>query len=122
MEDYIAWKGKHWTLKRLTRYLPKDYELLYSARQILIRKSHGVDQAIKNVTQKLKNDTGINYDRLKWRMKKRRIESAIEILIKIKNNKNKLVKHEKSRKKNGGNVNIYISKRRSINWWVTFFK
>ena len=68
--DYLAWNGKHWDLKRLTRYLPKDYELLYTARQILISKGYGVDQAIKNVPQKLKNDAGLNYDRLKWRRKK----------------------------------------------------
>ena len=34
--DYLAWNSKYWDLKRLTRYLPKDYELLYTARQILI--------------------------------------------------------------------------------------
>ena len=36
--DYLAWNGKHWDLKRLTRYLPKDYELLYTARQVLMTK------------------------------------------------------------------------------------
>ena len=83
--DYIAWNGKHWDLKRLTRYLPKDYELLYTARQILISKGYGVDQAIKNVPQKFKNDAGLNYDRLKWRRKKGRVDSSIEILLKIRN-------------------------------------
>ena len=52
--DYLAWNGKHWDLKRLTRYLPKDYELLYTARQILISKGYGVDQAIKNSSYKIK--------------------------------------------------------------------
>ena len=35
-------------------------------------KGYGVDQAIKNVPQKFKNDAGLNYDRLKWRRKKGR--------------------------------------------------
>ena len=69
--DYLAWNSKHWDLKRLLRYLPKDYELLYTARQILMTKGYGVDQAIKNVPEKFKNDAGLNYDRLKWRRKKR---------------------------------------------------
>ena len=34
--DYLAWNNKYWDLKRMLRYLPKDYELLYTARQLLI--------------------------------------------------------------------------------------
>ena len=30
--DYLAWNNKYWDLKRMLRYLPKDYELLYNAR------------------------------------------------------------------------------------------
>ncbi len=93
--DYLAWNGKYWDLKRLTRYLPKDYELLYTARQILISKGYGVDQAIKNVPEKFKNDAGLNYDRLKWRRKKGRVDSSAEILLKIKNDKDYLVMPDK---------------------------
>ena len=93
--DYLAWNSKYWDLRRLTRYLPKDYELLYTARHILISKGYGVDQAIKNVPKKLKNDAGLNYDRLKWRRKKGRIDSSAEILLKIRNNKDYLVMPEK---------------------------
>ena len=93
--DYLAWNGKYWALRRLTTYLPKDYELLYTARHILMSKSYGVDQAIKNVPKKFKNDSGLNYDRLKWRRKKGRVDSSIEILLKINNNKDYLVFPEK---------------------------
>ena len=57
--------------KDCLRYLPKDYELLYTARHILITRGYGVDQAIKNVPNKFKNDAGLNYDRLKMEKKKR---------------------------------------------------
>jgi soluble lytic murein transglycosylase len=93
--DYLAWNGKYWDLKRITPYLPKDYELLYTARQILISKGYGVDQAIKNVPKKFKNDAGLNYDRLKWRRKKGRVDSSAEILLKIRNDKDYLVMPEK---------------------------
>ena len=93
--DYLAWNNKYWDLRRLTRYLPKDYELLYTARHILMSKGYGVDQAIKNVPEKFKNDAGLNYDRLKWRRKKGRVDSSVEILMKIRNDKNYLVKPEK---------------------------
>ena len=93
--DYLAWENKYWDLKRMLRYLPKDYELLYTARQILMSKSYGVDQAIKNVPARLKNDAGLNYDRLKWRRKRGRVDSSLEILFKIKNDKNYLVRPDK---------------------------
>ena len=93
--DYLAWENKYWDLKRMLRYLPKDYELLYTARQILMSKSYGVDQAIKNVPAKLKNDAGLNYDRLKWRRKRGRVDSSLEILLKVNNNKDYLVRPDK---------------------------
>ena len=93
--DYLAWENKYWDLKRMLRYLPKDYRLLYTARQILMSKSYGVDKAIKNVPTKLKNDAGLNYDRLKWRRKRGRIDDSLEILLKTKSNKNYLVRPDK---------------------------
>ncbi len=93
--DYLAWNNKYWDLKRLLRYLPKDYELLYNARQLLMSKSYGVDNAISKVPDKFKNDAGLNYDRLKWRRKRGRVDSSVEILLKIKNTKNYLVRPDK---------------------------
>ena len=93
--DYLAWNNKYWDLKRLLRYLPKDYELLYTARQLLMSKSYGVDTAISKVPAKFKNDAGLNYDRLKWRRKRGRVDSSVEILLKIKNTKNYLVRPDK---------------------------
>ncbi|WP_440907931.1 lytic transglycosylase domain-containing protein [Candidatus Pelagibacter sp.] len=93
--DYLAWNGDRWDLQRLIRYLPKDYELLYNARHLLMSKGYGVDQAIANVPEKFKNDAGLNYDRLKWRRKKGRVDSSTEILLKIRNDKEYLVRPDK---------------------------
>jgi len=93
--DYLAWNNKYWDLKRMLRYLPKDYELLYNARQLLMSKSYGVDNAISKVPAKFKNDSGLNYDRLKWRRKRGRVDSSVEILLKIKNTKDYLVRPDK---------------------------
>ncbi len=93
--DYLAWNGDRWDLQRLIRYLPKDYELLYNARHLLMSKGYGVDQAIAKVPQKFKNDAGLNYDRLKWRRKKGRVDSSAEILLKIRNDKDYLVRPDK---------------------------
>jgi len=93
--DYLAWENKYWDLKRMLRYLPKDYQYLYTARQLLMSKSYGVDTAIKRVPSKLKNDPGLNYDRLKWRRKRGRVDSSLEILLNIKNNKEYMVRPDK---------------------------
>ena len=74
--DYLAWENKYWDLKRMLRYLPKDYELLYTARQILMSKSYGVDNAYQKCSNKIKNDAGLNYDRLKWRRKRGRVMTS----------------------------------------------
>ena len=93
--DYLAWENKYWDLKRMLRYLPKDQQLLYTARQLLMSKSYGVDNAISKVPSHLKNDAGLNYDRLKWRRKRGRIDSSLEILTKIKNTKDYMVRPDK---------------------------
>ena len=93
--DHLAWEGKNWDLKRMLRYLPKEKQLLYTARQLLMSKSYGVDQAISKVPNKYKNDAGLNFDRLKWRRKRGRVDSSVEILTKVKNTKDYLVRPDK---------------------------
>ena len=93
--DYLAWENKYWDLKRMLRYLPKDYQYLYTARQLLMTRGYGVDAAIKKVPKSLKNDSGLNYDRLKWRRKKGRVDSSLEILLNIKNTKDYMVRPDK---------------------------
>ena len=92
--DWFAWEGKHWDVKRMLRYLPKDYTTLYDARQILMSQSYGVDTAINKVSNKFKNDIGLQYDRLKWRRRRGRLEPSLEILFKTTNDSTKLVKPE----------------------------
>ena len=93
--DYLAWENKYWDLQRILRYLPKDFELLYTARQLLMSKSYGVDNAISKVPEKFKNDSGLNFDRLKWRRKRGRVDSSLEILLDIENTKEYLVRPDK---------------------------
>ena len=58
-------------------------------------KSYGVDNAINKVPDKFKNDAGLNYDRLKWRRKRGRVDGSLEILFKLKNNKDYLIRPDK---------------------------
>jgi soluble lytic murein transglycosylase len=78
--DYLAWERKHWDLKRMLRYLPKDQKAVYNARQILMSNSYGVDNAISKVPEYLKQDPGLEFDRLRWRNRRGRLEGSLEIL------------------------------------------
>jgi len=90
--DWHAWEGKHWDVQRMLRYLPKDYTALYRARQLLMSRSYGVDNAIAKVPDKFKNDIGLKYDRLKWRRRRGRLDPSLEILFKTPKDPIKLVR------------------------------
>ena len=83
--DRLAWETKYWDLKRMLRYLPKDEKALYNARQILMSNSYGVDRSISSVPNHLKDNIGLEYDRLKWRNRRGRLEPSLEILYKNSN-------------------------------------
>ena len=90
--DWHAWEGKHWDVQRMLRYLPKDETALYRARQLLMSKSYGVDNAIAKVPAKYKNDIGLKYDRLKWRRRRGRLDPSLEILFNVPSDPVKLVR------------------------------
>ena len=90
--DWHAWEGKHWDVQRMLRYLPKDETALYRARQLLMSKSYGVDNAIGKVPAKYKNNIGLKYDRLKWRRRRGRLDPSLEILFTLPNDPIKLVR------------------------------
>ena len=90
--DWHAWEGKHWDVQRMLRYLPKEETALYRARQLLMSKSYGVDNAIAKVPDKFKNDIGLKYDRLKWRRRRGRLDPSLEILFTLPKDPIKLVR------------------------------
>jgi len=90
--DWHAWEGKHWDVQRMLRYLPKDETALYRARQLLMSRSYGVDNAIAKVPAKFKNDIGLKYDRLKWRRRRGRLDPSLEILFTLPKDPVKLVR------------------------------
>ena len=54
--------------------------------------SYGVDKAISKFLKNLKSDIGLRYDRLKWRRRRGRLESSLEIIDKAPNDKDKLIR------------------------------
>jgi soluble lytic murein transglycosylase len=81
--DHLAWDNQYWDLKRMLPYLPKKERLLYNARFILMTNSYGVDKAISDVPIELVDNLGLQYNRLKWRTRRNRLEGSLEILRKF---------------------------------------
>ena len=92
--DYMAWESNYWELKRTVRYLPKGYKELYHARFALMTRSYGVDSAISKVPASFTNDIGLQFDRMKWRRKRGRYDSALEIINQNQNDPALLIKPE----------------------------
>ena len=90
----MAWESDYWELNRTVRYLPRGYKELYHARFALMTRSYGVDSAISKVPVQFKNDIGLQFDRMKWRRKRGRYESALEIINKNQKDPALLIKPE----------------------------
>ena len=82
----LLWDGKYRTAKSLIKYVDKDYQKLFEARIALISYAGGVDHLISEVPDKLKKDPGLQHDRLKWRIKKRKYESSLSLIYEINKN------------------------------------
>ena len=71
---------------RIVKYLDKGYKRIFEARKRLIRDKPGVDQAIAAVPPHLRNDSGLVYERVKWRHRRGREEDVIELIRKLPKN------------------------------------
>ena len=76
----LLWDRKYGAAKRQARRLGGGYPALAEARRQLARRAPGVDWAIRQVPAELKQDSGLIYDRARWRQRKRRYEGVIELL------------------------------------------
>ena len=92
--EYMAWENEYWELKKTIPYLPKNYKELYFARFSLMTRSYGVDSAINKVPKNMISNVGLQYDRMKWRRKRGRFDSALEIIEKFSAKPDLLVKPE----------------------------
>ena len=89
---YLAWEQDFYELRRTIRYLPSGYKELYFARFALMTRSYGVDSAIAKVPAQFKNDIGLQFDRAKWRRKRGRYDSTLEIINNLPRDPKLLVK------------------------------
>jgi len=78
--DRLIWEDRYWPAHRMLWRVDAATRALAEARLALMRAEPGVDRAIQRVPAELRNDPGLIYERLRWRRKKGRYESARELL------------------------------------------
>ena len=78
--DRLLYARKRTASKRQAARLGEDYQKLARARLALAFRQPGVDWAIKQVPADLRDDTGLHFERIRWRYRKGRYEGVIELL------------------------------------------
>ena len=78
--DRLQWQGRYWPARRMLWKVSPDYRALGVARLFLRHNRGNVDTAIAKVPDGLKNDAGLKYERLRWRRRRGKYDSAREIL------------------------------------------
>lgn len=82
----LLWDDRINQSKRILKKVSKPYRLLFDARIRLKRNMRGVDQALASVPVELKQDSGLIYDRIKWRERRGRHDGVRELLMNLPNN------------------------------------
>lgn len=78
--DNLLWEGRHREAQGMLRRVTIDRRALAVARMRLRRFHAGVDWAIGQVPKSLRDDPGLVYERLRWRVRKGRDEDALDLL------------------------------------------
>ena len=78
--DRLLWEGRNWPVRRMLWKVKPDVRALGIARMFLRQRRGNVDTAIAKVSDELKSDQGLIYERLRWRRRRGKYASAMELL------------------------------------------
>jgi soluble lytic murein transglycosylase len=78
--DRLIWDQKYWPARRMLPRVGQPQAALGRARLALMRREGGVDGAIARVPTGLRDTSGLQYERLRWRRRKGKDRSARELL------------------------------------------
>lgn len=77
--DKMIWDGRYDEARRVLKLVDANTRALADARIRLATMSGGVDGALKRVPERLQNDPGLLFERMRWRRRKGQIDGALEI-------------------------------------------
>ena len=78
--DRLLWDGRGPEAQRMFRYVSAGEQALANARIQLRGMGSGVESALRKVPKELQNNTGLIYERLRWRRRKERDDDARALL------------------------------------------
>ena len=78
--DELLWEKKAGMAQRLLPKLPAGERKLHEARIALMRMARGVSRKIKQVPASLRKSPALQYERLRWRHRKKLSDGVLEIL------------------------------------------
>jgi len=81
--NMLLWERRATEAQKLLPKLSKDVKALSIARIRLMRRSRGVDAALRKVPETLKNDPGLLYERAVWRRKSGQSKEALAMILMI---------------------------------------
>lgn len=81
--DRLLWDDRHTAARRMLSRVSKGQGLLARARTALALRRGGVDAAIARVPAELRSGPELSYERVRWRRRKGRDESAMELLLSL---------------------------------------
>lgn len=93
--DRLLWDGQRGAARRGLRRVDADLRALGEARLSLMEQSGGVDAAIARVPDDLLENSGLSYERTRWRRRKGLDERALDLLVKAPNDPIALVRPDK---------------------------
>jgi len=83
--DRLIWQRSHTAARRMVKRLEAGPAKLATARIALLRRTNGVDGAIAQVPDSLRDAPELWFERLQWRRKKENNNGAREILDRVPN-------------------------------------
>lgn len=80
--ENLLWKGKYYPVRRMMWKVPVEYRKLAEARISLRVRRGNVDKLVANVPVKYAGDSGLLYERLRWRRRKNK-SNAVDLVARI---------------------------------------
>ena len=79
--DNLLWEGRTREAEAMIPFVNDGYGKLARARIALRTQANGVDARISSVPSELKDDPGLAFERMRWRVAKDKGDSAIELML-----------------------------------------
>jgi soluble lytic murein transglycosylase len=79
--DRLLWDGDGASARRMLQLVGPDWRALADARLLLRTESPGVDRAIRAVPPSMQDDSGLAYERVRWRRSKGLDAEARDVLL-----------------------------------------